>query len=88
MGEMMAEYVFAYLLHFSRNVGKHLKDQRKRGLGSVEAGTFKGEGIGDLVWAPWKGNCKKEENSFGMNVLGIKRVPEPVENVDQVFGSD
>ncbi len=29
-GEMMAEYVFAYLLYFSRNVSKHFGDQRNR----------------------------------------------------------
>jgi len=29
-GEMMAEYVFGYLLYFSRNVDKHLKDQKKK----------------------------------------------------------
>ena len=27
-GEMMAEYVFAYLLYFNRNVAKYLEDQR------------------------------------------------------------
>jgi len=28
----------------------------------------------------------KRGKQFGMNVLGVKRVPEEVENVDQVFG--
>jgi glyoxylate/hydroxypyruvate reductase A len=27
----------------------------------------------------------KRGKQFGMNVLGVKRIPEPVENVDQVF---
>jgi phosphoglycerate dehydrogenase-like enzyme len=30
----------------------------------------------------------KRGKQFGMDVLGAKRVPEPVENVDQVFGQD
>ena len=38
-GEMMAEYVFAYLLYFSRNVAKHLEDQRKKfGIGRDPSG--------------------------------------------------
>jgi glyoxylate/hydroxypyruvate reductase A len=30
----------------------------------------------------------KRGKQFGMDVLGVKRIPEPVENVDQVFGQD
>ncbi len=29
-GEMMAEYVFAYLLYFGRNLSKHFEDQKKK----------------------------------------------------------
>src|SRR4030065_494450 len=40
-GEMMAEYVFGYLLYFNRHVAKHLKDQRKRVWDQVRPGNCK-----------------------------------------------
>ena len=85
-GEMMAEYVFAYLLYFSRNVGKHLKDQRKRVWDRVRPGRLRGKVLGILGLGSVGKEIAKRGKQFGMNVLGIKRIPEPVENVDQVFG--
>ena len=87
-GEMMAEYVFAYLLHFSRNVGKHLKDQRKRVWDCVRPERLRGKVLGVLGLGSVGKEIAKRGKQFGMNVLGLKRVPEPVENVDRVFGSD
>ena len=47
-GEMMAEYVFAYLLYFNRNVDKHLKDQRKKVWDQVIPGRLRGKVLGIL----------------------------------------
>jgi len=87
-GEMMAEYVFAYLLYFSRNVLKHLEDQRKRVWDRSRPGRLSGKVLGILGLGSVGKEIAKRAKQFGMNVLGVKRVPEPVENVDQVFGSD
>lgn len=87
-GEMMAEYVFAYLLSFSRNVAKHLKDQRKRIWDRVRPKRLRGKVLGILGLGSVGKEIAKRGKQFGMNVLGLKRVPETVENVDRVFGSD
>jgi glyoxylate/hydroxypyruvate reductase A len=87
-GEMMAEYVFAYLLYFNRNVTKHLKDQKKRVWDRVRPGRLRGEVLGILGLGSVGREIAKRAKQFGMTVLGVKRVPEPVENVDQVFRSD
>ncbi len=87
-GEMMAEYVFAYLLYFNRNVAKHLKDQRKRVWDRVRPGRLRGKVLGILGLGSVGKEIAKRGKQFGMDVLGAKRVPGPVENVDQVFRSD
>ena len=85
-GEMMTEYVFAYLLYFSRNVAKHLKDQKKRNWDQVRPTRLRGKVLGILGLGSVGKEIAKRGKQFGMKVFGVKRVPEPVENVDQVFG--
>lgn len=87
-GEMMAEYVFGYLLYFNRHVAKHLKDQRKRVWDQVRPQRLRGKVLGILGLGSVGKEIAKRGKQFGMSVLGIKRIPEPVENVDQVFGQD
>jgi phosphoglycerate dehydrogenase-like enzyme len=87
-GEMMVEYVFAYLLYFGRNVDKHLKDQRKKVWDRVRPQRLRDKVLGILGLGSVGREIAKKGKQFGMNVLGLKRIPEPVENVDQVFGPD
>lgn len=84
-GEMMAEYVFAYLLYFNRNVAKLMKDQRKKVWDQVRPLRLRGKVLGILGLGSVGKEIAKRGKQFGMNVLGVKKVPEPVENVDQVF---
>lgn len=85
-GEMMAEYIFAYLLYFSRNVAKHLRDQKKKVWDRVRPQRLRGKALGILGLGSVGKEIAKRGKQFGMNVLGVKRIPEPVENVDQVYG--
>jgi len=85
-GEMMAEYIFAYLLYFSRNVAKHLRDQKKKVWDRVRPQRLRGKALGILGLGSVGREIAKRGKQFGMNVLGVKRIPEPVENVDQVYG--
>jgi glyoxylate/hydroxypyruvate reductase A len=87
-GEMMAEYVLAYLLYFNRNVPKHLEDQRKRVWDRVRPGCLRGKVLGVLGLGSVGKEIAKRGKQFGMRVLGVKRVPGAVENVDQVFRPD
>jgi len=87
-GEMMAEYVFSYLLYFNRNVARHLGDQRKKVWDQVRPGRLRGRVLGVLGLGSVGKEIAKKGKQFGMRVLGLKRVSEPVESVDQVFGPD
>ena len=84
-GEMMAEYVFAYLLYFCRDVAKYFEDQKKRLWGQKRPERLRGKVMGILGLGSVGKEIAKRGKQFGMNVLGVKRIPEPVENVDQVF---
>lgn len=85
-GEMMAEYVFAYLLYFSRDLSKYFGDQTKRIWDQKRPERLRGKVLGILGLGSVGKEIAKRGKQFGMRVLGVKRTPEPVENVDQVFG--
>lgn len=85
-GEMMAEYVFGYLLYFSRDIKKYFKDQMRRVWDPKLPGRLTNQVLG-ILGLGWIGKeIAKRGKAFGMNVIGLKRNPEPIENVDQVFG--
>lgn len=85
-GEMMAEYVFAYLLHFGRNVSKHFEDQRRKVWEQIRPGRLRGKTMGIMGLGSVGKEIAKRGKQFGMSILGVKRTPELVENVDHVFG--
>jgi phosphoglycerate dehydrogenase-like enzyme len=87
-GEMMAEYVFAYLLYFGRNVAKHLEDQRKRVWDQKRPQRMRGKVMGILGLGSVGREIARRGKQFGMTVVGVKRDPKPVENVDHVFGPE
>jgi glyoxylate/hydroxypyruvate reductase A len=85
-GEMMAEYVFAYLLYFDRNLFKHFEDQKDKIWEQMRPGRLRGKTMGILGLGSIGKEIAKRGKQFGMNVLGVKRTPHPVKDVDQVFG--
>lgn len=87
-GEMMAEYVFTYVLHFIRDVDKYSKDQRKKTWDRRRPQRLRGKVMGIVGLGSVGKEIAKRGKQFGMSVLGVKRNPEPVENVDQVFGPE
>ena len=91
-GARMAEYVFAYLLYFSKNVAKYLEDQKKGVWDKTHArqhpGRLRGQTLGILGLGSIGKVIAQRGKQFGMKVLGLKRSPEPVDHVDQVFGPD
>lgn len=84
-GEMMAEYVFAYLLHFSRNVSKYFEDQGKKLWHQKRPGRLRGKVMGILGLGSVGKEIAKRGKQFGMRVLGVKRDPVPMRYIDQVF---
>jgi glyoxylate/hydroxypyruvate reductase A len=82
---MMAEYVFAYLLYDNRYLAKHFEDQKKKVWDQIRPGRLRGKTLGILGLGSVGKEIAKRGKQFGMDVLGIKRIPEPIEAVDQIF---
>ncbi len=87
-GEMMAEYVFAYLLYSIRNGSKHLQDQRKKVWDPIRPERLRGKVLGILGLGSVGREIARRGRQFGMRVIGIRRSSEPLEEVDQVFGPE
>lgn len=86
-GEMMAEYVFAYLLASIRHTRKYDEDQRQKRWDPQKPERLRGKVLGILGLGSIGREIAKRGKQFGMTVLGVKRNPEPVEDVDQVFST-
>jgi phosphoglycerate dehydrogenase-like enzyme len=85
-GEMMAEYVFAYLLYFSRNLSKHIEDQKIKVWDRERPERLRGKVMGILGLGSVGHEIAKRSKQFGMRILGVKKDPGPMRYVDQVFG--
>jgi glyoxylate/hydroxypyruvate reductase A len=87
-GEMMAEYVFAYLFYFIRDLSKHFADQRRRIWRQTRPGRLRGKTMGILGLGSVGKVIARFGKQFGMDILGVKRTPGPVEHVDRVMGPE
>jgi phosphoglycerate dehydrogenase-like enzyme len=87
-GEMMAEYVFSYLLYFIRGLSKYFEDQRRKIWRQARPGRLRGKTMGLLGLGSVGKTIARYGKQFGMDVLGVKRTPGPVEHVDQVMGPE
>lgn len=85
-GEMMAEYVFAYLLYFGRNLSKHFEDQRKKIWDRKRPERLRGKVLGILGLGSVGREIARRGKQFGMRIVGFKRTPERIKNMDQVYG--
>jgi glyoxylate/hydroxypyruvate reductase len=85
-GEMMAEYVFAYLLYSIRNGLKHLEDQKRKAWDRIRPGRLRGKVLGVLGLGSVGREIAGRGKQFGMRIIGVKRTPEALEEIDQVFG--
>lgn len=87
-GEMMAEYVFAYLLASIRNTEKYLEDQKRRIWDPQKPERLRGKVLGILGLGSIGKEIAKRGKQFGMTVLGVKRIRSSVDHVDEVFPPD
>jgi glyoxylate/hydroxypyruvate reductase A len=85
-GEMMAEYVFAYLLYFGRNVSKNFGDQKNKIWDRKRPERLRGKVMGILGLGSVGKEIARRGKQFGMRVSGVRRNPDPMRYVDQVFG--
>jgi phosphoglycerate dehydrogenase-like enzyme len=87
-GEMMVEYVFAYLLYFGRNLSKHFEDEKKRIWHRERPERLRGKVMGILGLGSVGQEIAKRGKQFGMRIAGFKRTPERMKNLDQVYGPE
>ena len=87
-GEMMAEYVFAYLLYSIRNGLKHLEDQRRKAWDRVRPERLREKVLGIVGLGSVGREIARRGKQFGMKVIGVKRTPGALEDeeIDQIFG--
>ncbi len=87
-GEMMAEYVFAYLLYYCRDLLRYLGDQRRKIWDRRRPERLRGKVMGILGLGSVGREIARRGKGFGMRVVGVKKVPERIRYVDQVFGPE
>jgi D-2-hydroxyacid dehydrogenase (NADP+) len=91
-GTTMAEYVLAYMLYFSRQIENNLVKQREkiwnRSLPEVRPFSLQGKALGVLGLGSIGKTVAQYGKALGMTVLGLKRSPESVENVDRLYTPD
>jgi len=85
-GEMMAEYVFAYLLYSIRRGAKHAEDQKRRAWNRIRPDRLRGKSLGLIGLGSVGMEIARRGKQFGMKVLGVKRTPGALREIDQVFG--
>ena len=85
-GEMMTEYVFAYLLYLIRKGSKHLEDQKKKAWDRIRPEHLRGKVLGVIGLGSVGREIARKGKEFGMRVIGVKRAPGPLEEIDQIFG--
>jgi phosphoglycerate dehydrogenase-like enzyme len=87
-GEMVAEYVFAYLLYFIRDLSKYFENQTRKLWRRARPGRLRGKTMGLLGLGSVGKTIARFGKQFGMEIIGVKRVPGPVEHVDRVMGPE
>ena len=85
-GKMMAEYVFAYILYFIRELEKHFDDQRKRRWQRKNPRRLSQKVMGILGLGSVGKEIAKRGKQFEMYILGVRRSPGPTDCVDEIFG--
>lgn len=82
----LAEHVLGWLLMFARNLHVHLHHQRHRRWQREEGSQLRGSTVGILGLGAVGQEVARLCKAFGARVVGLRRRPEPVPNVDRVVG--
>ncbi len=87
--ETIADHVFMYMLAFSRNLLRHLENQRDREWDrSRTPRELAGQTLGIVGLGSIGQEIARRATSWGMRVLGVRRSGRPVEGVARVYKPD
>ncbi|MBS3810078.1 MAG: hypothetical protein KGY38_07995, partial [Desulfobacterales bacterium] len=85
----MAEYAMAAMISLARNFHLILWNQARRKWDtSPRQGEIYGATVGIVGLGEIGGAIAEKASVFGMRVIGVKRSPEPVDFVDEIYGPD
>jgi phosphoglycerate dehydrogenase-like enzyme len=88
-GELMAEFVFGYLLFFEKKMLERIQAQQNREWKRTDPGMLRGRTIGLLGVGSIGAHLAGTAKHFAMNVRGFTRASETSADVDQYYhGSD
>ncbi|NMH59759.1 D-2-hydroxyacid dehydrogenase [Alteromonas ponticola] len=87
-GQQMREYVFTYLLHFSRNVDAFSKQQRKQQWKPVPYSYIAGKTLGILGAGSIARSLISPALAFEMRVTGLNSSGHSVPGFDQIYSAE
>ncbi len=81
--EPIAQYIFAYVLHWERNVARHLAQQGARHWEVIRGGDLGAKTLGIVGYGGIGRAAGRVGKAFGMRVLGSRRTPIDDPNLDR-----
>jgi D-2-hydroxyacid dehydrogenase (NADP+) len=87
-GDVVGETVLGYLLAFARGLHRHRDAQREARWSEPdwgELGTLRGERICVIGLGTLGQGVARRADAFGMEVVGVRRTPTPVDGVKDVY---
>ena len=84
-GDYMREFVFSYLLYFSRNIESFNKNQADKNWQAPTFHQLKGKTLGILGVGSIGSSVAETAKHFGMRVIGMARTPKAVANIDKIY---
>jgi phosphoglycerate dehydrogenase-like enzyme len=86
--DIVADFAFAAILLLHWNFLSIFRDQQKKKWEKRYTDPLAGKTLGVIGVGAIGSEIARRGRSFHMSVLGVKRVPSPVEGVDKIFGPD
>lgn len=87
-GQQMREYVFAYLLYFSRQIEDFKVKQSQQLWQAPQLSQLHGKTLGIMGVGSIGKEIARTAKGFDMRVLGLTRTPLKIANVDKQFATD
>jgi phosphoglycerate dehydrogenase-like enzyme len=86
--DIVADYSFAAILLMQWNFSSLFRDQAEKKWGRRYTDPLVGKILAVIGVGAIGSEIARRARSFHMSVLGVKRIPGPVEGVDEIYGPD
>ncbi len=87
-GPAMAEYVFAYILLYRKEVLEHMRDQKEKAWKPHSQNTLQSQTLCILGAGSIGREIARMGKAFGMRVLGYRTSKKPAEHFDEIYSGD